>query len=60
MGHCRVPRQDACGCLTAKTAVSMILFDKKTPLDRTEFNGSINGTLFWWSLYDAYINHPAC
>jgi hypothetical protein len=34
------------GCLPVKTKVRMILFDKKTPLDRTEFIGSINGTLF--------------
>jgi hypothetical protein len=51
MGRCRVPREEACGCLPLKTAVRMILFDKKTPLDRTSFNGSINGTLFWLSLY---------
>jgi hypothetical protein len=38
--------KNACGCLPLKTAVRMILFDKKTPLDRTSFNGSINGTLF--------------
>jgi hypothetical protein len=46
MVRCRVPRQNACGSLPVKTAVRMILFDKKTPLDRTSFNGSINGTLF--------------
>jgi hypothetical protein len=46
MGRCHVPRQNACGYLPIKTAVPMILFDKKTPLDRTSFNGSINVTLF--------------
>jgi hypothetical protein len=46
MGRCRVPRQDARGGLPVKIAVRMILFDKITPLDRTEFNGSINGALF--------------
>jgi hypothetical protein len=35
------------GCLPVKTAVRMILCDKKTPLDRTSFNGSINRTYFW-------------
>jgi hypothetical protein len=39
-------RQNACGCLPVKTAVRMILLDKKTPLDRAEFNGSINETYF--------------
>jgi hypothetical protein len=47
MERCRVPRQNAYGRLPVKTAVRMILVDKKTPLDRNEFNGSINGTLFW-------------
>jgi hypothetical protein len=47
MERCRVPREDACGCLLVKTAVRTILFDKKTPIERTEFNASINGTLFW-------------
>jgi hypothetical protein len=47
MGRCRVPREDAWGCLPVKIAVRMISFDKKTPLDRTSFNGSINGTLLW-------------
>jgi hypothetical protein len=47
MGRFRVPRQNAFDCLPVKTAVRMILFDKKTPLDRTSFNGSIDGTLFW-------------
>jgi hypothetical protein len=47
MGRCHVPREDAWGCLPVKTAVQMILFDKKTPLDRTSFNGSINETCFW-------------
>jgi hypothetical protein len=46
MGRCRVPREDDWGCLQVKTAVRMSLFDKKTPLDRTEFNASINGTYF--------------
>jgi hypothetical protein len=46
MRRCRVSRKDACGCLPVKTAVRLILLAKKTPLDRTEFNGWINGTLF--------------
>jgi hypothetical protein len=44
MARCRVPRKEAFGCLPVKTAVQMILFDKKTPLNRTSFNVSINGT----------------
>jgi hypothetical protein len=46
MARCRVPRQNAYGCLPVKTAVQKISFDKKTPLDRTLFNGLINRTLF--------------
>jgi hypothetical protein len=42
MGRCHVPRQNACGFLPVNTVVRMILFNKKTPLDRTSFNGSIN------------------
>jgi hypothetical protein len=44
---CRV--KTFCGCLPVKTEVRMILFNKKTPLDRTLFNGSINGTFVWYS-----------
>jgi hypothetical protein len=46
MGRCHVPREYTYGCLPVKTAKRMILFAKKTPLDRTLLNGSINRTLF--------------
>jgi hypothetical protein len=48
VGVCRV--KTLSGCLQLKTAVQMILFHKKTPLDRTLFIDPINGTLFWQSL----------
>jgi hypothetical protein len=40
-------KQDPAYRPVASKRQRMILFDKKTPLDRTSFNGLINGTLFW-------------
>jgi len=47
MERCRVPRQNVLWLFASKYRRANDLVLQKTPLDRTSFNGSINGALLW-------------